>query len=241
MSKYARILQKHLPSAASVAVGIVPILVLVLWFDVPRKIIGQGAMAYAVGAVGIKLPLYHLLVTRVLHGRLSNMRLAVAQGALSALAELGAALGFFLLAVPVLTPAELVGFGIAAGSIEAVILPFMNNPLQGTPLEEHAEETSRSASGNTTVQWLGVLERVLASVVHTSSRGLTYLSAATGNPIPVALALAGFASIDGRAYYAHLEKWRFDDAAVLAGFYRFLGAVACALTVLFVLLYAWVM
>lgn len=232
-------LWKHLPTAASVAVGLLPVIILILWFDVPRKVIGQGAMAYAVGAVGIKLPLYHLLVARVLHKKLSNRSLALSQGAISAFSELGAALGFFLFVVPELTFAELIGFGVAAGSVEAIILPFMKNPLEGTPLEAHAGETGRKASENMAVQWLGVVERVLASVIHTATRCLTYVSSFTGNPVPMVLALVGFASIDGRAYYAHLEKWQFDNTQVLTKFYRFLGVVACSLTVVFLSLYYW--
>lgn len=194
-------------------------------------------MAYAVGAVGIKLPLYHLLVVRVFHKKLSNRSLAFSQGAISAFSELGAALAFFLFVVPELTFAELIGFGVAAGSVEAIILPFMKNPLEGTPLETHAEETGKKASENIAIQWLGVVERVLASLVHTATRGLTYITCSTGNLVPIVLAIAGFASIDGLAYYAHLEKWQFDNIQILAKFYRFLGSIAGSLLVLFLSLY----
>ncbi len=231
------LLWKHLPTAASIAVGILPIIILMVWFDVPRKVIGKGALAYAVGAVGIKLPVYHLLVTRVLTGKLSNTWLAFSQGVISAVSELGGALGFFLFVVPELKFAELIGFGVAAGSIEAIILPFMKNPLEGTPLEAHAEETLKNASENPGIQWMGVVERILASLVHIAARGLTYISCFTGNFLPGILATIGFASIDGRAYYAYLEKWRFDDIKVLARFYRFLGAIAGSLIVLFVIFY----
>ncbi len=189
------------------------------------------------GAVGIKLPVYHLLVTRVLHKRMSNKALAFSQGIISAVSELGAALVFFLFVVPELALADLVGFGVAAGSVEAVILPFMKNPLEGTPLEAHAEETGRNASESPAIQWLGVVERIFASLIHTAARGLTYLTSASGNPLPVILAIAGFGSVDGRAYFAHLEKWRFDDIRVLAKFYRFLGVIAGCLVLLFVSLY----
>lgn len=229
----------HLPTAASIAVGLIPILILVLWCDVSRKIIAKGAIAYAVGAVGLKLPLYHLVVVRLLHGKLGNRWLALSQGLLSAFAELGAALGFFIFVVPDLSLAELIGFGVAAGSIEAIILPFMKNPLEGTPLESHAEETAVKASGDLPIQWLAVAERALASLLHAASRGLTYLSHSTGNPLPLLFAIAGFASVDGRAYFAHLEKWRFDDIRVLARFYRYLGAVAGLLVLLFLSLYYW--
>jgi len=143
--------------------------------------------------------------------------------------------------VPELTFVELIGFGLAAGSVEAIILPFMKNPLEGTPLEAHAEETGKKASENMAIQWLGVVERVLASLVHTATRGLTYISYFTGNLVPLAIALVGFASIDGRAYYAHLEKWQFDNTQVLVKFYRYLGVVACSLILFFVSLYYYLM
>lgn len=237
MNQRLQFLWKQMPTVASLAVGILPVVILVIWFDVPRKILGLGAMAYAAGAVGLKLPLYHLLVVKVLHKKLSNAALGIFQGIVSAISELGAALAFYFFVVPDLTFAKLVGFGIAAGSVEAVILPFMNNPLEGTPLEEHSEETNKSAAENMTIQWLGVVERILASVIHVGARGLTYVSYATGNIVPMIIGLAGFASVDGRAYFAHLEKWRFDTIEVLVKFYRFLGAVACSLVVLFVILY----
>ncbi len=232
-----RALRKQLPSAASIAVGIVPVLILIAWFGVSRKIIAKGALAYAAGAVGLKLPLYHLLVVKVLHKKLSNRSLAIAQGIVSAVSELGAVLCFYLFVVPELTFAGLVGFGVASGSIEAIILPFMKNPLEGTPLEGHARETINKIPENSRVEWLGVLERVLASIVHTATRGLVYVSYSTGNPLPAALAVLGFASVDGRAYFAHLEKWPFEDPRVLARFYRFLASIALTLALLFLLLY----
>ncbi len=234
MNQRLSVFWKHLPTAASIAVGVLPLVILILWFGVPRKIIGKGVLAYAAGAVGIKLPLYHLLVTKFLHKRLSNTSLAFCQGVISACSELGAALGFFLFLLPKLTFAELIGFSVAAGSVEAIILPFMKNPLEGTPLESHAEETIKMGSQSMAIQWLAVAERIFATLVHTASRGLTYLSYSTGNLLPIVLAIIGFGCVDGRAYYAHLEKWRFDDIKVLTRFYRFLGVVACSLVVLFV-------
>ena len=72
----------------------------------------------------------------------------------------------------------------------------------------------------------------MASLIHTATQGLVYISYATGNLVPALLAISGFASIDGRAYHAHLEKWRFDDVQVLGRFYRFLAVVAVWLNLL---------
>ncbi len=237
MRRYLQSLTKYLPSLASIAIGVLPILVITLSVGVSRKVIGKGALAYAAGAVGLKLPLYHLLVVKVLHKKLSNSAIAISQGLVSSVSELGAALGFFLFVTPELTLGELIGFGMAAGSIEAIILPFMKNPLQGTPLESHAEEILHRSSQNLSVEWLGVVERILATLIHISSRGLVYVSYSTGNPVPGFLAFTGFAAIDGRAYYAHLQKWQFDDIRVLLKFYKYLGTMAIVLTVLFTVSY----
>lgn len=237
MTRQPRSFAKYLPSLVSIAFGILPILVMILWCGVSRKVIGKGALAYAAGAVGLKLPLYHLLVVKVLHRKLSNTSLAVSQGVVSSLSELGATLCFFFFVTPQLTLGELIGFGMAAGSIEAIILPFMKNPLQGTPLEEHSEEVIQRSSQNLSLEWWGVVERMLATLIHITTRGLVYISYSTGNLVPGFLAFAGFASIDGRAYYAHLQKWRFDDIRVLLRFYRYLGTTAILLTLVFVSLY----
>lgn len=233
MKHLIKTLTKYLPNAASVAIGLIPILILVLWFDVSRKIIGKGAIAYAAGTVALKLPFYHLVIVKFVHEKFSHKWIAIIQGFVSALSELGAALFFFIFVVKELTLTELIGFGIAAGSIEAIILPFMKNPLQGTPLEQHSDETIKKSEENQIVQWLGVIERILASIIHVASRGLVYLSYFTGNLFPIIFAVLGFASVDGRAYYAHLEKWAFDNVQVLIKFYRFLGTIAFTLTIFF--------
>ncbi len=237
MKQLTKTLTKYFPNAASVAIGLIPILILVLWFDVSRKIIGKGAIAYAVGTVALKLPLYHLVVVKFVHQKFSHKWIAVIQGIVSAFSELGAALFFFIFVVKELTFAELIGFGVAAGSIEAIILPFMKNPLEGTPLQQHSDETIKKSEENQVVQWMGVLERILASIVHIASRGLVYISYVTGNIVPIIIGLSGFALIDGRAYFAHLEKWAFDDVRVLSKFYLFLGMVALSLTTLFLFFY----
>ncbi len=237
MRQQLRSLAKYLPSLVSVAIGILPILVMILWFGVSRKVIGKGALAYAAGAVGLKLPLYHLFVVKVLHKKLSNKWIAISQGVVSSLSELGATLCFFFFVTPELTLGELIGFGMAAGSIEAIILPFMKNPLEGTPLVDHSTEIIQRSSRNMTAEWLGVVERVLATLIHIAARGLVYVSYSTGNLVPGILAFTGFASVDGRAYFAHLQKWRFDDIRVLLKFYRYLGTIGILLALLFASVY----
>jgi hypothetical protein len=221
-------------AAASILVGIVPIWVLENWFGVPRKIsVGYGIIAYVIGTTALKLPLHHFVVERTLRPRLASSSLATAHGALSALSELVPASVFFVYVVPHLTWWQLVGFGVGAGAVEAIMLPFLANPLKGTSLEEHASEVFRRSAMNPVVQWLSVLERVWAMLLQVSTRGLVGLSVYSGDAVPACLAVVGFGAVDGTAYYGHLKKWRFDTVPLLARVHLFLGAAAVLMTAVF--------
>ena len=118
---------------------------------------------------------------------------------------------------------------------EAVMLPFMTNPFKGLSLEAHSADVfARSADASLT-QWLTVLERVWATLLHVSSRALVYLTIASGNPVPAVIAAAGFTCVDGMAYYGLLQKWRFDQLPTLARVHGFVGGVAIVLTAAFAL------
>jgi len=229
---------KHLPTVASVCVGVVPIYVLIHWFGVPRKLIlGWGILSYLLGVAVFKMPLYHLVVVKMLHKKLSNEWLGISQGVGSAVSELGSALLFFLFVVPQLSLAELIGFGAAAGAVEAIVLPFMGNPFEGTPLERHSDEVIQRASQKSSLQWLGVLERGLAFITHIAARGLIYVSLVAETIVPALIAIITFAALDGRGYYAHLQQWAFDDVHVLRRFYVYFAVVALIQLSSFLLFY----
>ncbi len=216
-----------LPTLASVVVGILPAFVLIRYFGVPRKlIVGWGVLSYVIGVTAFKMPVYHLLVVRILHARLSHRWLSAAHGLVSAISELGAAVLFFVFVLPPLTLAQLIGFGVSAGAVEAIMLPFIQNPLKGTPLGEHASEMIEKSFESKLIPWMAVIERILAFVPHVAARSLVYISLVSGNWLPALLGIATFASIDGRAYYAHLEKWSFDQVKVLGKLYVNLAVVA---------------
>lgn len=224
----------YVTTAASILVGIVPIWVLETWFGVPRKItVGFGIIAYVIGTTALKLPIHHFVVERILRPRLATSSLAAVHGTLSAVSELVPAAVFFVYVVPHLTWWQLVGFGVGAGAVEAIMLPFLANPLKGTSLEEHASDVIRRSATNARVQWLSVLERIWAMLLQVSTRGLVGLSVYSANPVPACLAVVGFGTVDGIAYYGHLRKWRFDSLPVLARVHLFLGVAASVMTVVF--------
>jgi hypothetical protein len=210
---------------------------------VSREIIGYGALSYALGAVGFKGLLYAGLVVPVLHKRLSPAWLATAQGFVSALSELGAAALFFLLVIPRLSLPELIGFGAAAGIVEALVIPLMSiggiNVLSGTPVEKHAAEQWQDLGATPlAVMVFPLVERGLTMVLHTSSRALIYAAIVLGNVVPALLAVSLFASVDGVAYYALLNKWKFLSFVVAIKFYALVAIAAGLLSLMFWRLHA---
>lgn len=205
---------------------------------VSREIIGYGALSYALGAVVFKGLLYYGLVVPVLHKRLTPAWLAPAQGFVSALSELGAAALFFLLVIPRLSLPDLIGFGAAAGIIEAIILPLMSiggiNLFSGTPVENHAAEQWQDLGATPfTVMVFPIVERGLTMVLHTSSRALIYAAIVLGNVSPALLAVSLFACVDGLAYYALLNKWKFLSFTVAIKFYAVIAIAAGILSFVF--------
>ena len=127
----------------------------------------MASSAYIVGVTLIKMPLYHFVVERVLRPRLSNPALAGTQGVCSAASELSAAAAFFVYVIPeLLAYWQLVGFGVGAGAVEAIMLP-VSFPIRSgaVTLGEHAEEVFRASARAQGVQWLSVLERIWAMLL----------------------------------------------------------------------------
>lgn len=210
---------------------------------VSRQIIGYGALSFALGAVGFKGILYAGLVVPVLHKRLAPSWLAITQGVLSALSELGAAALFFLLVVPELSIRELIAFGAAAGIVEAVVIPLMSlggiGVLSGTPVESSfTEEWKETGATPLAVMVFPLVERALTMWLHISSRALVYAAMVLGTVVPAVLSVLFFASVDGLGYYALLKKWKVLSFTVAVKFYAFVALAAGLLTLVFWRLHA---
>jgi hypothetical protein len=225
------------------SLGIGVTIYLMQGLDLPRDIIGYGALSYALGAVGFKGLIYAGLVVPVLHKHLSTAWLATAQGFISALSELGAAALFFLFVISELSLPELIGFGATAGIVEALVVPLMSiggiNIPSGTPVEKKAAEQWRDLGATPlAVMVFPILERGLTLVLHTSSRALVYAAIVLGNVVPALLAISLFATVDGLAYYALLKKWKVLSFAVAIKFYTLVAIAAGILSLVFWSLHA---
>ena len=210
---------------------------------VSRQIIGYGALSFALGAVGFKGILYAGLVVPVLHKRLAPSWLAISQGLISAVSELGAAALFFLFVTPELSIRELIAFGAAAGIVEAVVIPLMSfggfGVLSGTPVERSfTEEWKETGATPLAVMVFPLVERALTMWLHVSSRALIYAAMVLGAVVPAVLSVLFFASVDGLGYYALLKKWKVLSSTVAVKFYAFVVLAAGLLTIVFWRLYA---
>ncbi len=216
------------PRLAALIVGIAPAVYLIYAKGVSAKIvIGWGVIAWVAGVM-FKWGVYRTLVVRTLHQRLRPVWLAVAQGVLSSVSELGAALAVMAYALPRLTPLEMVGFGAGAAYVEGILVALIPNPHVGGPHGEHVEQQAailRKKKG-LGYWWLPVADRAVADVVQICTRGLVYVSLLTSNPLPASFAVLTFAAIDGFAYYALVNRWEFAHARVGLKLYGTLAAVA---------------
>ena len=149
MEKHSRPAIWYLTTAASLFVGLAPIIVLEKCYGVPRKImVGFGVLAWLIGVVAIKWPIYRFFIDKAVRRGANHRLVACIQGILSGVSELGIAAAFFILVVKDLTLPQLIGFGAGAGMVEATTVPFIRNPFRGTALEGRASDLISGAAGN---------------------------------------------------------------------------------------------
>lgn len=184
----------------------------------------------------------------------SRVRVAVVQGVVSAVTELGAA-GLYLAVVtsggatptgPAVASAvasidlsliDIVGFGVGAGSAEAfyVLLLGVLGPQAD---DEELQAWLRGARLSLCVRYAVPVERLFALIGHTGARGLLYVALLHGPLAGAVWALSSaafFVLIDGVAVYGHLQKWRWHDPVVCRrahSFFALLSVAECALFVL---------
>jgi hypothetical protein len=212
-----------LGAVAGLLIAVAPAMYLLHAMDVPRRIIiGFGVLCWVAGVL-VKWVVYQLVIVKYLHARWPAAGLAITQGMLSATTELGAAVGFFLM-LPHLTLVQAVGIGAGAAFVEGILAATVR-PSHGTPYGEHVSEQVKTSSVSTLV-FLNISDRLVATVVQVCSRTLVFLSVQSGNPLPGLLAFATFAAIDGYAYYALIQQWKFSRIATAARLYGVLAGFA---------------
>lgn len=235
-NKFVENISTNLPYILSIGIHICFLFALILCFNVSSKIIvGWGILSWAIGAGFVKITFYHFITVGYIHKNFSNFTTSVFNGLFSDVSELGAALAFmYFVLSDKLSLYELIGFGFGAGLAEAIILPLMGNPFKNTPLQEKSDNINEIILENKALIWYHFIERIMASIIHVSTRGLVYFSKISGNVLPAFIAFSFFSYVDGKTYYNFVEKSDFASLNALKAFYFWLGCLCVLLFVFFI-------
>ena len=198
--------------------------------------IGLGAAAWCVG-VGLKIPL-SILIAVAVRGRGDVFR-NTCLGLISAAAELGVAaatLVYFSPSTPSIV--DLTLFSSAAGATELLVVALGSLLVSANPAEvAQWEESARSSA---LVRHRFFLERIIALVGHTGSRGLIGLSvgmsSGVGAVCAATIAVVGFSATDGIAGYGQARAWDWSDPALCTrvfGLFAGIAAIELAAFLLF--------
>ena len=230
--------RRTVPSAAVTTLVMAPFVVglLVLWrgYGVHHDGFIFGTGSWGVGCL-LKLVVYHLGIRRLSHAAKDLPRVALLNGLASGLTELGAALAFFAF-LPRLTLADVIGFSLAIGAMEAFLAGSNRTSelLAGTELEDAAREMDDAFARQPRGRRLALatlaplVERLIAGGLHVGSRGLVYVTYLQGNVLPAGFALGLFVVADGVVGYRWLREGRFTEPAALVRAYAVLAALALA-------------
>ncbi len=211
---------------------------LVLWrgHGVHHDVFIFGTGSWGVGCL-VKLAVYHLGIRRLSHDPQNLGRVSLLNGLSSGITELGAALAFFAF-LPRLALADVIGFGLAIGALEAFLAGSKRTSelLAGTELEDatraiEAAHARRSGGRRLALATLAPLaERLIAGGLHVGTRGLVYVSYLRADSpvaaLPAVLAVGIFVIADGVVGYRWLREGRLTEPGALFRAYAVLAALA---------------
>lgn len=188
---------------------------------VTPAILLTGVAAWIAG-IGLKIavavPLAHIAAIercKIAH--------AGASGILSAVAEMGAAVGFAWYFLPTAGTREIVAFAFAAATVETMVL--MAEGFWSTSDSRHLASWSKNANYDFFVRHALFVERSVAILLHVGTRTLAVVGFVSGAYGWVALATLTFGALDGVADFGEEEEWQWYDRRV---FYWYFGAIAAA-------------
>lgn len=214
-----------------ILIAIVPVLYLNRVEQVPLKAFILGTGSWGIGTI-LKMIAHQLVVVRMNARKSPAIFISLMNGFISGLFELSASLGVILLIQHkfAFDYKAIISFGLAIGSFESIIVAThsSDNLLKGTALEESTVKISRSLEkiqGMKQVTYcylLPVLERILATFIHISTRGLIFVSLFRKTPFPMIIALLVFIIADGvLGYYYNVSGKLLSDK----GFTQVYGAL----------------
>jgi hypothetical protein len=169
--------------------------------------------------LGVVIKIVASVLAGILTAKQSATVQSMAQGVISAAAELGAAWGLLEALGRAVTTADILAFAVGAGSFEGLLV--VGAALLSRPTPEAQAQWEQRAREAWVVRFQFALERLIAWGGHLGSRSLVAYSWRTGAWGFGLAALITFSITDGLATYGQLREWDWTDAAVLC---RYLSA-----------------
>ena len=215
-----------------------PPLLMMRYAGTRATVLLAGAVVWAV-SVAVKHPLAYAL-SRMVAARISAGGTAAAQGFLSGVCELSAAALYFIFR-PELSWTDAIAFGLGAGCAEIIYILVLGI-MEGIRGRDPDADTAWLAAAECSlcVRYSVPLERFLALIGHTASRGLVYIGVSTpysGSGL-LFFALLLFAAVDGVSYYGLKANWNWNSPGLCRRFYYFVGGVSLLEATVFLLLSA---
>ncbi len=174
-----------------------------------------GAGSWGIGSA-LKVVAHQLIVKRLQEKNTSLITTSFLNGLQSGFFELAAAFIVILLMKDKMDfdYNAIVCFGLGIGSYEILLVVFFKGKdiFHGTALEESSGKLSEYLDKLEGSRYycfnllLPIAERLMATTIHISTRGLVFITMITGNIFPIIIALSVFIIVDGfLAYYSHLS------------------------------------
>ncbi len=225
--------------------AIIPLLYFNQIRDVPFKAFILGTGSWGIGVI-FKMLSHQLIVIRLKNKNIPKLLYSAINGLLSGFFELFAAYLVITLmkAKFAFDFNAIISFGLAIGSLETTIVVFSkdNNLLKGTALEKQSEELVEYIK---TIQGINyyiynlffpVTERVLATFLHISTRGLVFLTVITGSLYPIIIALIIFVIADGLLGFYYYITDKLTTKNGLVKFFIYFSLLTSLSTIIFIVL-----
>ncbi|MHB2154371.1 hypothetical protein ACX8XN_08230 [Calditrichota bacterium GD2] len=205
----------YLEKSILLIIAIAPILYFNQIEIVPIKAFILGAGSWGFGCI-FKIFAHQIIVVPLQNNNKSIFLTSITNGFLSGFFELLAAYVIILLMKHkfIFDYNAIISFGLAIGSLETIVVVMNkgNDLFKGTALEESSQklleylENLQGMKHYTFNLLLPIIERVMATFIHISTRGLVFITVITGSAIPILIALIVFIIADGPlGYYYHLS------------------------------------
>lgn len=238
-------LTDYLLKAILLSIALIPLIYFNQIKDVPFKAFILGTGSWGIGLI-FKMISHQLLIVRLQNKGISKLLYSSINGFLSGFFELFAAylIIIFMKEKFVFDFNAIISFGLAIGSFETIIVVFSkdNNLLKGTALAEQSKELDKYLKNTTGIQYyvynliFPIIERVMATLIHISTRGLVFISIITGSILPILIALIVFIIADGLLGFYYYITGKLTTRNGLINFFIYFTILTAFSTIAFIML-----